>query len=88
MNEWIRNQRILVLDNQVLVASEISDYLEDAGCEIIGPCGNFATATALADTKRPDLVVLDQKLGVDATSIPPAERLLAKKVNVRFATIE
>jgi len=55
--------RILVVEDEFLVAAEIVAILEDAGHTVVGPVGSVDTATALLrDGDMPDLAVIDVNL--------------------------
>jgi DNA-binding response OmpR family regulator len=72
-------KHVLVVDDEPRIAEIARDYLERAGFKVT-TAGNGADALALAQTKRPDLVVLDLGLprmdGLDVT------RTLRKHSNV------
>lgn len=63
--------RILIVEDDFLVAMQLENDLRDAGYEILGPAGTAGVAIDLAQRERPDLVVMDIRLigdrdGVDA----------------------
>lgn len=66
---------ILVFEDEPLIAMDIVTTLEDAGAEVIGPCGTVASALSLIERyDRPSPLngaVLDVDLGRE-TSIPIA----------------
>lgn len=66
--------RILVVEDEILIAMEIEASLRDAGYEVVGIAPRCRTALKLAERERPDLVVMDVQLagtrdGVEAAVI-------------------
>ncbi|MDF2764668.1 MAG: putative response regulator, CheY family [Rhodospirillales bacterium] len=56
--------RVLVVEDESLVAMMLSDMLEDLGCRVIGPVGSRAGALELVgDGLHLDLALLDVNLG-------------------------
>ena len=76
--------RILIVDDEHLIAMMAQEWLEEMGHETVGPAHDFAGAMALAEGEV-DGAVLDVLLGAEA-SYPIAERLLQRGVPVAFAT--
>jgi two-component system, response regulator PdtaR len=54
--------RILVADDEHLVAAEITGQLAEIGYTIVGPVGTAADAVRLARTALPDLALLDIRM--------------------------
>ena len=55
--------RVLVVEDEFLIAAELSAILEDAGHAVVGPAGSVAAARALlVDGQMPDLAVIDANL--------------------------
>lgn len=52
-------RRVLVIEDDALLAAELQDILEDAGYEVIGPAYAYATGLGLARTERPDAALID-----------------------------
>jgi two-component system, response regulator PdtaR len=64
-------RRVLVVDDEWLISAQIEQILTTAGFEIVGTAYDAASAIALADRERPDLVLMDIRLqgavdGIDA----------------------
>jgi CheY-like chemotaxis protein len=81
----LRGKRILVIEDEPLVALEIEAVIRDAGGVVIGPAANLALARRLIDEERFDAALLDANLGgepVDAL----AAALTRKGVRFAFAT--
>jgi CheY-like chemotaxis protein len=71
-----RGGRILVVENEALVALEIASILSSAGFDVIGPAGSVAQALTILDGSMCDAAVLDVNLGRE-TAEPIAVRLLS-----------
>jgi len=79
--------KILVLDDQMLIAFEIATVLEESGFSIVGPFSNVTTALAsLADAGPPDGAVLDINMGDGTTSEVLADALVEKGLPFIFLT--
>jgi CheY-like chemotaxis protein len=59
----IRGCRILVVEDEPLIAMDIGATLSDAGCEVVGPAANLETARALVAAAEFDAALLDANLG-------------------------
>lgn len=82
--ERLAGLRILVVEDEPLVAMLIEDLLLELGCTVVGPAATVAQALALADTS-PDAALLDVNLGAEQ-SYPVADRLAADGVPFAFVT--
>lgn len=78
--------RILVVEDNYMVAQLISEILEDWGCVVIGPFPNAQSGTRAIETDRLDGAVLDANLGDGKTSAPVAAALVAASVPFLVAT--
>src|SRR5512142_1953087 len=63
--------RILVVEDETIVAMDIERGLRTAGYEVVGTTGSGEEAIRLAEQQRPDLVLMDIRLqgamdGIDA----------------------
>ena len=77
--------RILVVEDEFLIALEIEQMLVDLGCTVIGPVPSVARALALLEREAPDFAILDVNLGRER-STPVAEALRADGVPFGLAT--
>jgi CheY-like chemotaxis protein len=55
-------KRVLIVEDESLVAMLIEGFLEDYGCSIVGPCGTIEQALEAARSEVFDLAVLDVNL--------------------------
>ncbi|WP_439594341.1 HWE histidine kinase domain-containing protein [Falsiroseomonas sp.] len=81
----LAGRRILLVEDEPLVALDLEETLRGLGCEVAGPAATLAEALRLAETPRLDAAVLDVNLGGQA-AFPVADLLLAQGVPVVFAT--
>ncbi len=83
----LHQRRVLVVEDEPLVALEIVTTLADAGCEVVGPAATLAAALALAEAEgaRLDAAVLDGNLH-GQSSQPVADILGAHGVPVIYVT--
>jgi CheY-like chemotaxis protein len=83
----LHGRRILVVEDDYLVAQVLVDLLEDAGAEVVGPIGWIDEAIALieGDGQKLDGAVLDINLH-GKRSYPIADALAARSVGFVFAT--
>src|SRR5215475_5830440 len=68
-------RRVLIVEDEPLIASEIESILSSAGFDVIGPAGTVRQALALIEQRSCDAAVLDVRLG-DETSAPIAHSLI------------
>ena len=70
----MKDCRILVVEDDTLVAWDIETTLQDAGCAVVGPAGKLAQALDLIAAGEFDIALLDLNLGKDS-SLQAADRL-------------
>ena len=68
--------RILVVEDEFLIAMELDITLRSAGYQVLGPATNVRAALGLLRVERPDAAVLDVDLGGEWVT-PVAEVLQA-----------
>ena len=78
--------RVLILDDEPLVAMLLADYLDALGHEVAASVETVDAGLAAADAGGLDLAVLDCRLAEGAHSWPVADRLLAAGVPVMFSS--
>ena len=77
--------RVLIVEDEPLIAMELHRLLSQAGLEVSGPVGSLQQALELAEDQTLTGAIIDINLGFD-TSYPVADRLLASGVPVIFVT--
>ena len=70
----LSGKRVLVVEDEMLVALLIEAFLDDWGCATVGPYSSVAQALEAAENTEFDLAILDVNLG-DEKSYPIAEVL-------------
>ena len=78
-------RKILVVEDEALVAMLVEDALLDAGFAVLGPAATVEEALALLEREAPDAVVLDLNLAGE-TSTPVADWLAARGIPYVIAT--
>lgn len=78
-------RRILVVEDEALVAMLVEDALMDAGFGVIGPARSVAEALDLLAQDTPDAAVLDLNLSGE-TSVAVADALAARGIPFLVAT--
>ena len=74
--------RILIVEDEPLIAWMLADSLEGAGHEVAGPAATMAEALALCEGAPPELALLDTNLG-DGSSGVDVARALRERWGVR-----
>lgn len=78
--------RIFVVEDEAVVAFEMSDALEDLGFEVVGPSIHLEDAERKARESDIDVAVLDVNLGRGRTSEPVARILRERGIPFVFLT--
>jgi DNA-binding LytR/AlgR family response regulator len=85
MSERLAGKRILVLEDEFLIALEASEALEQFGATVVGPAHDIDTALELVRSNSIDGALLDINIR-GSLSLPVAAALEEKGVPVVFAT--
>jgi DNA-binding response OmpR family regulator len=72
-------ERVLVVEDEPLIAFDVADYLQMAGFEVVGPAASVTAALKLLESHGCDIAVLDVNLGRE-TAAPIADALAAKSL--------
>jgi PAS domain S-box-containing protein len=81
----VGGRRVLLVEDEALVAIMMRDMLTDLGFAVIGPVSNNASALAAVRASGVDCAVLDLNLG-GATSYPVADELAERGIPFVFVT--
>ncbi|SFC26094.1 response regulator [Tropicimonas isoalkanivorans] len=79
------NRKVLILEDEVIVAMDIAAELSDAGWTVIGPAGTVEKAESISTAEKPDAAVLDINVN-GVKSFDLATRLREQGVGVIFLT--
>lgn len=77
--------KVLVVEDEVLIALDLTMMLEDRGFEVIGPCYSAQQAFAALERSSPDVALLDYNLR-DHTSEDLAEATIANRIPAAIIT--
>jgi len=80
-----QRQRILVVEDEPILAITLQDMLEELGYAVVGPAFRIAAAVQLAEEAAIDAAVLDVNVG-DGDSYGVAARLRERGIPYLFAT--
>ena len=67
--------RVLIIEDEVLLAIDLESHLEALGQEIVGLAGDATQALALADVEHPDLALVDINLRDGRTGLVISSKL-------------
>jgi len=86
LEHWLKGCRILVVEDEYLIADDLRSILLEAGAEVLGPVPNVEDAASLIEAEQQiDGALLDINLnGTMAFNI--ADTLVAREVPFVFAT--
>lgn len=79
-------RRILIVEDEPLVAFDNEHMLDDAGYEVVGTVDSLADATQLIQDEEIDLVLTDISLNGDGDGMDVARAAAARSVPVLFVT--
>jgi CheY-like chemotaxis protein len=81
----LSNRKVLVVEDEMMIAMLIEDMLDEFGCKLVGPATNVPRALELIGKEQVEVAVLDLNLnGKDTYAI--ADALRQKHVPFIFAT--
>ena len=69
--------KVLVLDDEALIAFDLAETVADLGCKVVGPAITLKEGFELADAEEPDLALLDINIAGDV--VWPLAAYLAEK---------
>lgn len=83
-----RSLKILIVEDEALVALQIGAFLEDAGHTVLGVADDRASARELARSAAspPDLALVDMRLSNGSRGTDVAADLAAQGIRVLFVT--
>ena len=84
-NSNLTRAKILVVEDDAIIALEIAATLMDVGYTVLGPVASVTQALALLDADKPDAALLDLRL-LDSLATPVAAALRAGAVPFALVT--
>jgi DNA-binding response OmpR family regulator len=85
MTDFPHKTRVLVVEDEALVAWLLRDVLEHHGYEVVGPASTQEGARELVQRERPEVAVVDVKLK-QGDGIETAREMVREGVGVLFLT--
>ena len=80
-------KRIMIVEDEILVAKDIKMILENYGYEVIGMAGSYSSAIRMFKHEMPDLLICDINLRTTKTGVDLVEKTRQlKEVPVIFVT--
>lgn len=77
--------KVLLVEDDGMIAIDLEDIVRDAGFDVLGPCATATEALALLAVSRPDAALLDVGLP-NGSTLPLAEALAAAEVPFALVT--
>ena len=62
--EGQQGQRVLLAEDEALIRLDLAEMLTDEGYDVVGQASNGEEAVSLAESLRPDLIIMDVKMPV------------------------
>jgi CheY-like chemotaxis protein len=85
-NDQIKGRRVLVVEDEPLIALFVQSMLADLGCEVVGPIYDLSGALDFVESRAPiDAAVLDLNLDGEP-AYPVVDALRARGVPIIFCT--
>ncbi len=82
-------RRVLIAEDEALIRLDLAEMLREEGYEVVGEAGDGQEAVELAESLRPDLVIMDVKMprrdGIDAAAEIAAKRIAPVVVLTAFS---
>jgi DNA-binding response OmpR family regulator len=86
VNSPLRDRRILVVEDEYLIAMSLQDALENAGSVVLGPVPSVEKAIKTIESESGiDAAILDVNLG-GVLAYPVADMLIARKIPFVFTS--
>jgi response regulator NasT len=87
-----RSRRVLIAEDEALIRLDLAEMLREEGYDVVGQAGDGQEAVELAESLKPDLVIMDVKMprrdGIDAASEIAAKRIAPIVVLTAFSQRE
>ncbi len=85
MRHPVEAPRVLIVEDEPLIAMLVQEWLEELDCTVVGPAASVSGALQLIAGTELDGAILDVSLGKDE-SFPIADELRKRRVPFVFAT--
>src|SRR5271168_439354 len=91
-SEAPKPHRVLIAEDEALIRLDLAEMLKEEGYEVVGEAVDGQEAVELADSLKPDLVIMDVKMprrdGIDAASEIASKRIAPIVVLTAFSQRE
>ena len=74
----MNNIKILVVEDEIIIADNICDMLKELGYQVLEPALNFTEAIETIENEKPDIAILDIQLSGKKTGIDLAKIIVEK----------
>lgn len=85
MTGLLSGKRMLVVEDEALIALMVREILAELDMEVVGPCGTVGAACAVAQSADFDCAILDLNLG-GMTSYAVADIVIGRGIPVIIST--
>ncbi len=82
----LRGLRVLVVEDEPLVALMLEDFVQDLGCRFFQTAGSTPAALEVLETIIPDVVILDLTLAGAEPDFAVADALVEKRIPFIFSS--
>lgn len=86
------HRRVLIAEDEALIRLDLAEMLREEGYQVVGEAGDGQEAVELAESLKPDLVIMDVKMprrdGIDAAAEIAAKRIAPVVVLTAFSQRE
>lgn len=82
---YLRSRRVLVVEDEYMVAEDMQMELESLGAEVIGPAASVDEALAMLGENEVEFAIIDVNLGGEL-AFPVADALKTRGVHFVFTT--
>lgn len=87
-----KSRRVLIAEDEALIRLDLAEMLREEGYDVVGQAGDGQEAVELAESLRPDLVIMDVKMprrdGIDAAAEIASKRIAPIVVLTAFSQRE
>lgn len=81
-------RRVLVVEDEVILALDFTEIIEDHGYSVVGPCSRLKHAERVAKEDQIDAALLDVNLGAGKTTEGIAAILRERNIPIAFITAD
>ncbi len=75
----LKNHRILIVEDDLLIALDLAETVREAGAEVVGPAASVDEALELLSSQQITVAILDINLGKEL-SLEVAQRLRRERI--------